>query len=62
MAARTDIESANAELARIEAEFAKFMAAHTRADAVIRKLRAGQNEARTIQLRQMPIILKCEFN
>ena len=47
MAARTDIESANAELARIEAEFAKFKAAHTRTDAVIRKLRAGQNEAHT---------------
>ena len=45
MAARTDVESANAELARIEAEFAKFVAAHAKTDAVIEKLHAGQNEA-----------------
>ena len=45
VAARTDVESANAELARIEAEFAKFVAAHTKTDAVIEKLHPGQNEA-----------------
>ena len=45
VAARTDVESANAELAQIEAEFAKFVAAHAKTDAVIEKLNAGQNEA-----------------
>ena len=33
------------ELARIGAEFAKFVAAHAKTDAVIEKLHAGQNEA-----------------
>ena len=45
VAARRDVKSANPELARIEAEFAKFVAAHARTDAVIEKLHAGQNEA-----------------
>ena len=44
-AAGTDVESANAELAQIEAEFAKFVAAHAKTDAVIEKLHAGQDEA-----------------
>ena len=41
VAARTDVESANTELTRIEAEFAKFMAAHDETSMVPEMLRHG---------------------
>ena len=41
VAARTDVESANTELARIEAEFAKFVAAHDETDTVLKMLQHG---------------------
>ena len=44
MAARTDAESTNTDLTWIEAEFTKFMAAHTKTDVVIKKLHTGQNK------------------
>ena len=44
MAARTDVESANTELARIEAEFAKFVAAHDETSTVLKMLQHGPNK------------------
>ena len=41
MAARTDIKSANTELAQIKAKFAKFVAAHNKTGTVLRMLQHG---------------------
>ena len=41
-----DVESANTKPTQIKAEFAKFVVAHTKTDAVSEKLHAGQNKVR----------------